>query len=131
MTLEVTLITGRSIAQGEAMETGKKNEAYTNSVAVCELDHRDMKKLGVREGETVRVATESGEVLVKAVRSTQEPHPGIVFIPLGPWANAVVNPDTTSTGMPSYKGMKATINPARDKKVLSAIELVRERYLKR
>lgn len=131
MSLEVTLITGRSIAQGEAMETGKKHDAYTASAALCELDPHDMEKLGVREGETVRVITESGEILVKAAKSTQEPHPGIAFIPMGPWANAVVNPDTSSTGMPSFKGMKATIEPARDEKVLSAAELVRQRYLKR
>ncbi len=131
MSLEVTLITCRSIAQGEAMETGKKYDAYTVSAALCELDPDDMKKLGVREGETVKVSTESGEVLVKAVKSTQEPHPGIAFMPLGPWANAVVNPDTSSTGMPSFKGMKATIEPAPDEKVLSAAELIRQRYLRR
>jgi formylmethanofuran dehydrogenase subunit D len=131
MSLEVTLITCRSIAQGEAMETGKKHEAYTVSAAVCELDSTDMEKLGVREGDTLRVATDSGEVYVRAVKSTQEPHPGIVFIPLGPWANAVVDPDTSSTGMPSFKGIKATIEPARDEKVLSAAELIRQRYLRR
>lgn len=131
MSLEVTLITGRSISQGEAMETGKKHEAYTTSAAICELDPNDMTKLGVREGDTVRVKTDSGEVVVKAVKSTQEPHPGIAFIPLGPWANAVVNPDTSSTGMPSFKGMKAVIEPALDEKVLTAKELVRQRYLKK
>ena len=113
------------------METGKKHDAYTVSAALCELDPDDMKKLGVREGETVKVSTESGEVLVKAVKSTQEPHLGIAFMPLGPWANAVVNPDTSSTGMPSFKGMKATIEPAPDETVLSAAELVRQRYLRR
>lgn len=131
MSMEVTLITCRSIAQGEAMESGKEHDAYTASTAVCELDPRDMEKLGIREGDTLKISTDSGEVHVKAVKSTQEPHPGIVFIPLGPWANVVVDPDTSSTGMPSFKGIKATIEPAVDEKVLSAAELIRERYLKR
>jgi formylmethanofuran dehydrogenase subunit D len=130
MPLEVTLITGRSIAQGEAMEAGKELDSYKNSAGVCELDPGDMEQLGVKEGETVRVRTAAGEVLVKAAKSTQEPHPGVAFIPLGPWANAVVDPDTSSTGMPSLKGVKATVEAAKGEKVLSASELVRQRYRK-
>lgn len=130
MSLDVTLITGRTIAQGEAVETGKELDSYTSSAGICELDPKDMEKIGVKEGETVRVRTEAGEILVKAVKSAQEPHPGIVFIPMGPWANAVVNYDTSSTGMPSFKGVKASIEAAKDEGVLSAMELVRQRYIK-
>ncbi len=130
MTLDVTLITGRTIAQGEAIETGKELDAYTDSAAVVELDPGDMKKLGAKEGDTLKVSTEAGEVFVKAVKSSQEPHDGLVFIPMGPWANAIVNCDTSSTGMPSFKGGKAVVELAREQKVLSAKELVRERYAK-
>lgn len=112
------------------METGKELDSYTGSAGICELDPGDMEQLGVKEGETIRVRTAAGEVVVKAVKSTQEPHPGVAFIPLGPWASAVVDPDTTSTGMPSLKGVKATVEAAKGEKVLSAVELVRQRYRK-
>lgn len=128
--IEVTLITGRSINQGEAMEAGKELDIYTNSAGVCELDPKDMEKLGASEGETLRISTSTGEIFVKAAKSKQHPHEGIAFIPMGPWANAVVDSDTSSTGMPSFKGIAAKIELAKDKKVLSAKELVRERYLK-
>lgn len=128
--IEVTLITGRSISQGEAMEAGKELDAYTNSAGVCELDPKDMEKLGASEGDTLRVSTSTGEIFVRAVKSKQYPHEGIAFIPMGPWANAVVDSDTSSTGMPSFKGVAAKIELAKGEKVLSARELVRERYLK-
>jgi formylmethanofuran dehydrogenase subunit D len=130
MTLEVTLITGRTIAQGEAIETGKELDAYTDSTAVCELDPEDMKKLGAVDGDTLKISTEAGEVFVKAVKSSQESPEGLAFIPMGPWANSVIGFDTSSTGMPSFKGVKAVIELAKDQRVLSARELVRARYSK-
>lgn len=130
MAIEITLTSGRTIAQGEAMEVGKELDAYTTSAAVCELDPKDMEALGAADGDTVKVSTEAGEVYVRVTKSTQEPHRGLAFIPLGPWANAVIGFDTSSTGMPSFKGVKAVIELSKEQKVLSAKELVRERYAK-
>ncbi len=128
--MNLILITGRSVNQGEAIETGKELDMYTNSAGICELDPKDMEKLGTSEGDTLRVSTSTGEVFVKAAKSKQYPHEGIAFIPMGPWANAVVDFDTSSTGMPSFKGIVAKIEVAKEKEVLSAKELVREKYLK-
>ncbi len=128
--LKVILTTGRTIAQGEAKETGKAGDEYTNSAGICELDPTDMKKLKAKEGDSLKVTTSAGDIVLKAVKSKQTPHVGLIFIPLGPWANAVVDPDTTSTGMPSFKGIPAEIELAKDEKVLGARELVRTRYLK-
>jgi len=126
--IEVILITGRTISQGEALEKGKLYDAYTNATATCELDPEDMERLGITEGDTVRASTETGEVALKAVKSTQAPHEGIAFIPLGPWANAITGSGTDSTGMPSFKGLRATIEVAKDASILSARELIREVY---
>lgn len=128
--LKVTLITGRSVAQGEAKEGRKAYEDYVTAVAVCDLDPEDMKKLGAAEGDSVRVSTDYGEVVLKASKSKQAPHVGVAFVPMGLWANAVVNPDTSSTGMPSLKNVAATVEVAKGAKVLSAKELVKERYMK-
>lgn len=126
--IEVILITGRTISQGEALERGKLYDAYTDAVAICELDPEDMERLGITEGDTVKVSTETGDVALKAVKSTQAPHVGIAFIPLGPWANAITGPGSDSTGMPPFKGLKVKIEPAKDARVLGARELIREVY---
>ncbi|MFQ5800841.1 MAG: molybdopterin dinucleotide binding domain-containing protein [Candidatus Hydrothermarchaeales archaeon] len=125
--MKATLITGRTIKQGMVIES-KDSEMYTESVAICELDPDDMEKLGVEEGDTVRVKTETGSVHVRAVRSAQAPHKGIIFMPLGPWANMVTSAETDSVGMPSFKGIPAEISLAKDRKVLTYPELLRETY---
>ena len=62
--------------------------------------------------------------MVRAVKTTQGPHPGLVFIPMGPWANQVTSPNTYPTGMPHFKGVKVTIEPAPNEKVLNGITLL-------
>jgi formylmethanofuran dehydrogenase subunit D len=126
--IEVTLITGRTISQGEAMEKSKLTDEYTEHVATCELDPEDMARLGVKEGDNVKVSSVTGEVVVKAVKTTQGPHVGIAFIPLGPWANAITGTGSDSMGMPPFKGIDVKIELAKDAKVLSARELIAEVY---
>jgi len=48
---------------------------------------------------------------------------------MGPWANQVTNPNTWSTGMPNFKGVKVTIEPAPNEKVMNGIELVQKTTL--
>jgi formylmethanofuran dehydrogenase subunit D len=126
--IEVTLITGRTISQGEAMEKSKLTAEYRDATALCELDAEDMGRLGINEGDNVKVSSEAGEVVVKAVKTTQGPHEGIAFIPMGPWANAITGTGSDSTGMPSFKGINVKIEPAKDAKVLSALDLIKEVY---
>ncbi len=124
--LKAILITGRSLEQGVAIESDKAGDTYTRACGKCLMDPRDMKKLKILSGDTVLVKTDYGEVAVRAERSPDAPHEGIVFIPMGPWANQVVNSYTDSTGMPSFKGVEATIKPAPEEPVLSALELARK-----
>jgi len=126
--LKVTLVTGRSLAQGQAKETGKTSEKYKQSVAVCEIDSLDLRMLNVKPGESVRVSTEFGNVIVRCEASTQGPHPGIIFMPYGPWANAVMEPKTHGTGMPSMKGILAEVETAHGKEVPDVKTLLKEQY---
>jgi len=123
--IKVILITGRSLDQGVSKEYGKFSKAYVEKVAVCELDVEDMKTLGINPGQNVKVKTKYGEVVVKAVESTQAPHKGIAFIPYGPWASSVMPSTTESTGMPSLKGIEATIEPALDQEILDPKKLIK------
>ena len=126
--LKVTLLTGRTIEQGVAKERGKFSEEYMESVSVCYVDPEDLKKLGIKEKINVSVSTDHGSVVVKAVKSLRGPHPGVIFIPYGPWANVVVDPETHGIGMPSLKGISAEVEPVPDKHVLSLKELLKEQF---
>jgi formylmethanofuran dehydrogenase subunit D len=126
--MRVTLITGRTLGQGQGKEIGKTSEKYKQSVAVCEIDPKDLEKLQIESGTSVKVSTNSGSVVVKGIKSTQPPHPGLIFIPYGPWASTIMESNTGGTGMPSMKGLKAEIEPVPDQPVLGIKQLLKEQY---
>jgi len=123
--LTANLITGRTIEQGVAIEGWKDKKEYVDAAAFVHIDPSDFKRLNVWRNSNVSVKSDYGEVVVRAIPSPYGPHPGIVFIPMGPWANQVIGLDTDTTGMPSYKGIMVTITPAPEKKVLGAIALIK------
>ena len=124
--LKISLQTGRTINQGKGKEYGKLSKEYWESVTICFLDPEDMKFLEVKENENIKVTTESGSVVMKAVKSARAPHPKIAFIPYGPWASIIMNPKTHGTGMPSMKGIPSEIEPAPNEKVLSLQDLLKQ-----
>jgi formylmethanofuran dehydrogenase subunit D len=126
--LSVTLITGRTIEQGVGKEQGKASGEYVDSVSVCYIDPEDLKKLAIKEKANVLVSTKYGSVVLKALKSLRTPHAGMIFIPYGPWANAIADPETDSMGMPSLKGVPAEIEPATDRSLLSLAELLKEQF---
>ncbi len=129
--VKVTLLTGRTIDQGKGKEMGKLSKEYLESVVICQMDPNDMKFLGVKENTNVKVTTDFGSVVLKAVKSARAPHPKVVFIPYGPWASLIMNPKTHGTGMPSLKGIPAEIEPAPNEKVLSLQNLLNQFHKER
>ncbi len=115
MTLKVTLITGRTINQGATIEN-KTSSDYMEATAYCELNSKEAGFLG-KPGINVRVKTPHGDVVVKLKENNGNPD-GIAFIPMGPWANAVVDPDTKGCGMPGFKGVPAEIEATGDRILL-------------
>ena len=121
----MTLITGRTINQGVALEGGKMTKENVRAAGICAFDKEDFKKLDCLVGTPVRVTTDHGEVMVYSTISEEGPHPVIIFIPMGPWANQLVNPDSKSCGTPTFKGMKAKVDVVQSGKVLDALELIK------
>ena len=119
------LLTGRTIDQGVALEGGKTTKENVRAAASCAFDTDDFKKLDTLVGTPVKIITDHGEVIVYSTLSEEGPHPGIIFIPMGPWANQVVNPDSQSCGTPTYKGMKAKVEVVKSGKVLDALDLIK------
>ncbi|HEX9261371.1 MAG TPA: molybdopterin dinucleotide binding domain-containing protein [Candidatus Bathyarchaeia archaeon] len=126
--LRVTLLTGRTIEQGVAKELGKASHEYFEACSMVYLDGEDMKKLGLKEGANVLVTTPNGSVVLKAIKYPRGPTPGLIYIPYGPWANAICSDVTTTIGMPSFKGTPAEVESAPDKKVLTMEELLMAQF---
>ena len=116
MTINAILITGRTINQGVTIEN-KTSMDYQEATAYCELNSKDIGILGISPGSRVSVKTDFGEVVVKLKTNDGNPD-GMAFIPMGPWANAVVDPDTKGCGMPGFKGIPADIEPTGEKILL-------------
>ncbi len=119
--IEMTLVTGRTVGQGETIES-KLSSDYMGYTAMCEMNEEDMRALGVSDGDTVKVSTQEGEIVVYARSSNIDK--GIAFIPLGPWSNAIVPEGTDSTGMPAFKGFKVKVEKTNEE-VLDARQLIR------
>ena len=119
--IDVKLISGRSIEQGIQIEN-KMSSEYFDVAAVCELNEKDMSKLGIRDEAHVMIKSKFGEVVVLARTDNRNPQ-GIVFVPMGPWANVVIDPSTGGCGTPQFKGVDVEVTLTFDS-VSSIKELV-------
>ncbi|MFW9974926.1 MAG: molybdopterin dinucleotide binding domain-containing protein [Candidatus Thorarchaeota archaeon] len=123
--VEATLTSGRTLKQGRAMELGKLGPEYLKEVSFCEMDNITLDALGLEEGDSVRIETLHGSVIVSC-KLDRRAAPGIVFIPCGPFANAVIGPDTENSGMPDFKGVPAKLFAAKGQKVLDVESLLKQ-----
>jgi formylmethanofuran dehydrogenase subunit D len=103
------LITGRTREQADGLHRGKGTEAYRQATELVEICAEDMARLGIDEETLVRVRTSAGAVEVPA-RAGELPS-GLVFMPLGPAANALIGTETESTGIPLFKGLEVEVVP--------------------
>jgi formylmethanofuran dehydrogenase subunit D len=122
--LTLNLITQRSIDEGIAMEKGKTTPEYFEACSIIEMHEDDIRKLDIYPNQNVQVTSESGTVVVKAIKARQAVYPGLAHIPQGVWANQVVPPRTQATGEPQYSGFPVTVEPAISMERKSALELV-------
>ena len=126
--LHVTLLTGRTIEQGVGKEYGKASHDYFEACSMVYMDADEMKNQGIKYGTNVLVTTPNGSVVLKAIKYPRGPTPGLIYIPYGPWANAICSDATSSIGMPSFKGTPAEVEPAPDKPVLTLEELLKNEF---
>jgi formylmethanofuran dehydrogenase subunit D len=103
----LTLITGRTKEQGQALHLGKGSCAYRDATTWMEMNAQDMARLGIADGDVVHVQTEAGHADLP-VRAGTLPA-GVVFMPAGPAANKLAGADTEGTGMPLLKGLTIAV----------------------
>ncbi len=126
--LKVTLLTGRTIEQGVGKEKGKSSKEYFDACSICYMDPQDMQKLKIKNNTNIQITTANGSITLKAVKHPRGTMTGLIYIPYGPWANAICSDATTSIGMPSFKGTPAEVEPAPNKQVLSMEELLNQEF---
>ena len=86
----------------------KTSPEFFKAVSFCALSQEDYDALGIFGEGNVLVRSEFGEVVVSAKKDEGLP-PGVIFIPMGPWANAVVGRKTGGCGTPQFKGEKVEV----------------------
>ncbi len=118
--MKAIMISGRTLAQGAGCES-KMSADFFKAASVCSLSEKDYNSLGLSDGRNVLVKNSFGQAVLSARMDAGLP-PGMVFIPMGPWANVLVGPDTGGCGTPQYKGVEVDVE-ATDKPVLGAREL--------
>ena len=118
----VFLNSGRTSQQGVGLEVGKTSPQYFESVSYVELSEKDAREVGVGDGDPVEISTGYGSVVVLA-KVEKNLEAGAAFIPYSIWANQVFGSETGGTGMPVYKGVKASIKKTKES-VPSLVALV-------
>lgn len=112
--MRVILNTGRTVWQGQAIESGKDLQMFINAAAICHINQDMMDELGIKDGDNVQIVSEYGDVIVKAVNTQEELPDGMVYVPMGPWANRVIRPNTDSTATPSFKNVPVDLTPTEE-----------------
>ena len=102
-----TLITGRTKGQAHGLHIGAGSPAHIEATSFVEICPEDMTRLGIKDGQIVRLRSDTG--MVEAPARIGNLPAGLVFIPMGPTANALVGPDTLGTGMPLFKGQSVKL----------------------
>ena len=100
------LIPGRTSKQGVGISEGKFKEGYRSETETLQVAPQDMKRLGLAEGERVRLKSEFGqiEVVITAAKGDELP-PGLLFIAYGDLSSRLMGGDTHGSGMPTSKGI--------------------------
>lgn len=101
------MISGRTLAQGANCES-KMSEDFFKAASSCYLSQEDYDLLGLSDGKNILLKNEFGKTVLSP-RVDDGLQRGIVFIPMGPWANILIGPDTGGCGTPQFKGVEIDI----------------------
>jgi formylmethanofuran dehydrogenase subunit D len=100
------LIPGRTSTQGTTLNEGKSSEGYLAEINTLRLAPQDMQRLGLTDGDQVRVWNDVGEVIVPvAAAKGDELPPGVLFISYGDKSSRLMGGETHGSGMPDSKGI--------------------------
>jgi formylmethanofuran dehydrogenase subunit D len=106
------LIAGRSSKQGTSLNVGKHSDEYHEVTTTLEMNVEDMERLGLSDGDRVRLRTAVGEAIVSCLGRKSEDLPaGILFLAYGPASSQLMAGETQATGMPISKNIEVEVEP--------------------
>jgi formylmethanofuran dehydrogenase subunit D len=98
------LIPGRTSRQGTTLNEGKFTAGYLEETSTLLMCPDDMGRLGLNNGDRVRLRSEQGQIELpcQPAKGGELP-PGVLFLPYGDLSSRLMGGDTSGTGMPSSK----------------------------
>lgn len=104
------LIPGRTSKQGCGISEGKYGDNYQRETRTLQVSPQDMQRLGLKNGDAVRITSEFGQIEVAVTTSKgDELPPGLLFIAYGDLSSRLMGGDTHGSGMPTSKGFDVTL----------------------
>jgi formylmethanofuran dehydrogenase subunit D len=105
MTQTFLLIPGRTSRQGTTLNEGKYTDGYREETSLLRMNPDDMQRLGLADGDRVRMWNDVGEVVVPCTSGKDELPAGMLFISYGPNSSLLMGGETHGSGMPDSKGL--------------------------
>jgi formylmethanofuran dehydrogenase subunit D len=104
------LIPGRTSRQGAGISEGKYKSNYQEEINTLQVPPADMKRLGLSDGDWVRVVSTWGtiDIAITAAKADELPA-GLLFLAYGDQSSRLMGGDTHGTGMPTSKGIDVTL----------------------
>lgn len=105
------LIPGRTSDQGCGISEGKFQDKYQREINTLQVAPGDMTRLGLVDGDRVRLTGEEGQVVevnVTPAKKDELPE-GMLFIAYGDISSRLMGGDTHGSGMPTSKGMDVVL----------------------
>jgi formylmethanofuran dehydrogenase subunit D len=107
------LIPGRTSKQGTTLNEGKLTASYLEETSTVFMCPDDMARLGLKNGDQVRLRSEQGQVELpcQSAKAGELPS-GLLFLPYGDASSRLMSGDTHGTGMPNSKGIDVELEKA-------------------
>lgn len=104
------LIAGRSSEQGTSLNKGKLKPEYQEVTSQVEMDPDDMARMGLKDGDRLRLSNRVGHatVVCRATKPGYLPS-GMLFIAYGPASSQLMESDTAGSGMPLSKNLEVLV----------------------
>lgn len=106
------LVAGRTSKQGTSLNVGKLKDEYRTVTSTVEMNALDMARMGLKDGDKVRLRTATGETVAQCKQRKPEDLPaGLLFMAYGPPSSQLMTGDTAGTGMPISKNLMVEVTP--------------------
>jgi len=107
----IVIVTYRDVFQWVDCFKGNEGTACQEHGAWIKLSRRDIKSLGLAEGEKVRLSNQEGSIVV-AIKSDPGCPPGFGYMPVSPLCNKLTGYNSGKGKLPNFKRIEAVMEKA-------------------